>query len=458
MTEATIHLRRELNLRDLTLLLVVAVVNINTIPLIAAEGWRSISYWIFAFIFFLIPVAVSVAQFGARYPEEGGIYHWTNKMFGEFHAFLAGWCYWTNNLFYFPSVLFILVGVALYIGGPSAANLAENSYWIATGSLTMLWLITLLHVRGLSVGKWLNNIGAAGTWLGLAIVIVLGWIVLRRSGHPATPFRATTLLPSFMDYPSLSAFSITIYSLVGLELGSVMGDEIKNTAKIIGKAAFLAGTISILLYVAGTAALLLSVPADQVGAIQGFMQAVTIASNQLHLGPMIPFVAFLFSLAVLGVCSAWISGAARIPFVMGVDVYLPPLLAKTHSKWRTPHWALLIQAIVSSLFILISLYGSFVRDAYEFLLKSSVVLQLIPFLYLFLGLWKLKSNRFAAVLGLLATCFGILFVLIPSANVENKLRFELQIIISCVLMLGIGFLFYRNGRRKKSDMLTAMKG
>ncbi|HJZ11773.1 MAG TPA: amino acid permease, partial [Acidobacteriota bacterium] len=226
----------------------------------------------------------------------------------------------------------------------------------------------------------------------------------------------------------------------------------------IGKAAFLAGTISILLYVAGTAALLLSVPADQVGAIQGFMQAVTIASNQLHLGPMIPFVAFLFSLAVLGVCSAWISGAARIPFVMGVDVYLPPLLAKTHSKWRTPHWALLIQAIVSSLFILISLYGSFVRDAYEFLLKSSVVLQLIPFLYLFLGLWKLKSNRFAAVLGLLATCFGILFVLIPSANVENKLRFELQIIISCVLMLGIGFLFYRNGRRKKSDMLTAMKG
>lgn len=458
MSEAIPHLRRELNLRDLTLLLVVAVVNINTIPLIAGEGWRSISYWIFAFLFFMIPVAVSVAQFGARYPQEGGIYHWTDKMFGDFHAFMAGWCYWTNNLFYFPSVLFILVGVALYVGGPSAANLAENTYWIAGGSLTMLWLITLFHIRGLGVGKWLNNIGAVGTWFGLATVVILGWMVLRRSGHPATPFHATTLVPSFMDYPSLSAFSLTIYSLVGLELGSVMGDEIKNTARIIGKAAFLAGTISILLYVAGTSALLVAIPADQVGAIQGFMQAVTIASSQLNLSALIPVVAVLFSLAVLGVCSAWISGAARIPFVMGVDVYLPPLLAKTHEKWRTPYWALLIQAIVSSIFILVSLYGSFVRDAYEFLLKSSVVLQLIPFVYLFLGLWKLKGNRFVALLGFFATCFGILFVLIPSANVENKLRFEIQMITSCVLMLGIGFVFYRIGRRKKSGMLKTMKG
>ena len=105
------HLKRELGLFDLTLLLVVAVVNVNILPRIAGEGWRSISLWVIAFFLFLIPQGIAVSQFSKRFPGEGGIYVWTREMFGDFHAFLSGWCYWTNNLFYFPSVLFILIGV-----------------------------------------------------------------------------------------------------------------------------------------------------------------------------------------------------------------------------------------------------------------------------------------------------------------------------------------------------------
>jgi amino acid transporter len=338
----------------------------------------------------------------------------------------------------------------VYSGGVDAAAISENPYVTAAGSLFFLWLITLLHVRGLGTGKWLNNIGAVGTWFGLLILLAIGVIVLNRAGTAATPFHAGTLLPSFRDYVSLSAVSITMYSLVGLELGSVMGGEIKNTRKIIRKAVFLAGTISILLYLMGTASLLLAVPAEHIGAIQGLMQAVTLVSVDLNLTGVIPFVAVLLSFAVLGVCSAWISGAARIPFVMGMDVYLPPVLGRIHGKWGSPHVALLVQATLSSLFILISLYGSFVREAYEFLLKSSVVIQLIPFLYLFLGLWKLKRKRFLAFLGVMATSFGILFVFIPSSEIENKLRFELQLLGSCSLMLGLAVLFYKIGKRKQA--------
>ena len=448
MNERSVHLKRELGLYDLTLLLVIAVVNINTIPLIAQEGWRSMSFWMIAFCLFLIPTASSVAEFGKRYPGEGGIYRWTHEMFGDFHAFLAGWCYWTNNLFYFPSVLFILVGVIVYTGGAGSAGLGDNTYVVAAGSLAFLWFITLLHVRGLGVGKWLNNIGAVGTRFGILVLITIGIVILNRKGASATPYQASALLPSFGDYQSFSALSLTMYSLVGLELGSVMGDEIRNTRKIIGRAALLAGAISILLYLLGTGSLLLAVPAAEIGATQGLMQAVTFVSQDLRFTVLIPGVAVLFSLAVLGVCSAWISGAARIPFVMGLDVYLPPVLGNTHKKWGTPHVALLVQATVSSLFILISLYGSFVREAYEFLLKSSVVLQLIPFLYLFLGLWKLGRKRLIGLLGTLGTAFGIAFVFIPSSEIDNTLRFELQLISSCGLMLGLAVLFFLIGKRK----------
>src|SRR4029453_19410270 len=99
---STRRLHRELGLFDLTLMLVIAVVNVNAIPIIATEGWRSITLWVFTFILFLIPQAVSVAEFGKKYPGEGGVYLWTKEMYGDSHGFISGWCYWTNNLFYYP--------------------------------------------------------------------------------------------------------------------------------------------------------------------------------------------------------------------------------------------------------------------------------------------------------------------------------------------------------------------
>src|SRR5262245_37733889 len=181
-------LHRELGLFDLTLMLVIAVVNINTMPLIAKEGWHAITYWGVAFCLFLIPQAIAVAIFGKLYPGEGGIYLWTKEMFGDFHAFISGWCYWTNNLFYFPSVLFILIGVLVYTGGVERAVLANREVFIAVGSLLFLWFITLVHMRGLGLGKWLSNLGAMGTWFGLFVLVVIGVIVYTRNGAPATPF------------------------------------------------------------------------------------------------------------------------------------------------------------------------------------------------------------------------------------------------------------------------------
>jgi amino acid transporter len=398
---------------------------------------------------FLIPQAIAVAEFGKRYPEEGGIYLWTKEMYGPGHAFLSGWCYWTNNLFYIPSILFILVGILVYAGGPNAAVIAENKIFMAVTSIVILWFIAILHIRGLGTGKWLNNLGAFGTWLSLVILLIIGVIVLKRTGAPATPFSVGEALPSLKDYAGLSAFSITLYSLVGLELGPVMGDEIKNPEENIRKSALIGGAISIVLYLIGTAALLIAVSSTKVGAIQGLMQAVTVAASELGLHRLIPVVSILMATAVLGICSAWLAGSARIPFVMGLEVYLPKALGRTHPVWGSPYVALLIQGVLSTIFILISLFGSNVRQAYEELLKSSVVIQLIPFLYLFAGLWKLGKARLLASLGFIATSFGILFVFIPSSSVENIAVFEIKLLVGTFGMFLLAWLFFRAGARKK---------
>ena len=56
-----------------------------------------------------------------------------------------------------------------------------------------------------------------------------------------------------------------------------------------------------------------------------------------------PF-AFLLSLSIAGIGSAWLGGSASIPFVAGLDSYMPRWLGKVHPKYRTPYAALIVHA------------------------------------------------------------------------------------------------------------------
>ena len=104
---ATDHptLPRALGLRDMVLFNVVAVVSLRWLATAAAAGPSSITLWVLAAIFFFVPQGLAVSDLAARYPDEGGIYAWTKRSFGEGHGFLCGWCYWVNNILYYPNLL-----------------------------------------------------------------------------------------------------------------------------------------------------------------------------------------------------------------------------------------------------------------------------------------------------------------------------------------------------------------
>ena len=120
------HLIRALGRRDLVLLFVVAVFNLNVVPSIAANGGVTIWLWIISLILFFWPQGIAVIELAHRYPGEGGVYLWAKEVFGDFHGFLSGWCYWTNNMLYVPTVMLYFVGVCVYVLGPSHHGLADN--------------------------------------------------------------------------------------------------------------------------------------------------------------------------------------------------------------------------------------------------------------------------------------------------------------------------------------------
>src|SRR3974390_129813 len=176
------HLKRVLGRWDLVLLFVVAVFNLNVVPSIAANGGVTVWLWIISLLLFFWPQGIAVIELAHRYPGEGGVYLWAKEVFGDFHGFLSGWCYWTNNMLYVPTVMLYFVGVSVFVLGPGHQGLADNRFFAATASLTLLTLLVILNVLGLGVGKWINNLGGIGTFVAAFLLMGLGLVVFLKFG------------------------------------------------------------------------------------------------------------------------------------------------------------------------------------------------------------------------------------------------------------------------------------
>jgi glutamate:GABA antiporter len=460
--EGVAELKRVLGRRDLILLFVVAVFNLNVVPSIAASGGVAIWLWILSLTFFFWPQGIAVIELAHRYPGEGGVYLWSKELFGDFHGFFSGWCYWTNNMLYVPTVMLYFVGVSVFVLGPKYESLTDNKAFAICTSLLLLALLAALNIVGSAVGKWLNNVGAIGTCIAAAVLIVLGAVVLVKAGA-GTMTRIDFRIP---HDPRLvmNSFGVICFALVGLELASIMGDEIENPRRTLPSAVAWGGIISGFLYVATTLTLLAAV-GSQINVLQGVMQAIGHLSSQIGIGWIIPLFAFMLSVSIAGIGSAWLGGSARIPFVAGLDSYMPRWLGRIHPKYGTPFAALLVHVLISMALCVIFFGFSSVEEAFQTMLSLAVVLQLIPYAYIFGALIKLAIGRpdgngvysravliAAGVSGFVTTVLGILLQYFPPELVKSLRVYETEMMLGTVVFVGLAaYFFFVYGRRKSAE-------
>jgi amino acid transporter len=455
---------RALGRRDLVLLFVVAVFNLNVVPSIAANGGVTVWLWIISLLLFFWPQGIAVIELAHRYPGEGGVYLWAKEVFGDFHGFLSGWCYWTNNMLYVPTVMLYFVGVSVYVLGPGHQGLADNKVFASIASLTLLALLTLFNILGLGVGKWINNLGAIGTFVAAAVLIGLGLVIWLRFGTSIT--RADFAIPANSKFV-LNSFGVICFGLVGLELASVMGDEIQEPRRTLPGAVAWGGVLSGALYVGATLTLLIAV-GKNVSVLQGIVQAVTHMADRVGVGWIsIPF-AILLSLSIAGIGSAWMGGSARIPFVAGLDSYMPSWLGKVHSRYTTPYAALILQGCVSAILVILNFVIAGVQETFQKLLSLAVVLQLVPFVYMFGALVKFavtestpkgqygRASMFITGLsGLLTTILGIALVFFPAQQISSLFWYEVWMVGGTLFFVGLAaFFFFVYGRRKAVRLLN----
>ncbi|HKN24096.1 MAG TPA: APC family permease [Candidatus Acidoferrum sp.] len=460
------HLKRVLGRRDLVLLFVVAVFNLNVLPSIAANGGVTIWLWLISLILFFWPQGIAVIELAHRYPGEGGVYLWAKEVFGDFHGFLSGWCYWTNNMMYVPTVMLYFVGVSVFVLGAGHEGLADNRAFALIASVVLLTLLVVLNVVGLGVGKWINNLGGIGTFIAAFLLMGLGVTVCARFGTDIhwSDFQVPAN-PRFV----LNSFGVICFGLVGLELASIMGDEIENPRKTLPGAVAWGGVLSGILYIGATLTLLVAVDKNSISVLQGIVQAVSHMAAKVGVGWIVVPFAFLLSVSIAGIGSAWLGGSARIPFVAGLDSYMPSWLGKIHPKYLTPYAALIVHASVSLILVIANfMVTGRVQESFQRLLSLAVVLQLIPFLYVFGALLKIAFGEkfvrghygrgtliFAGLSGLVTTTLGIALAFFPAQQITSLLSYEIWMVGGTLLFIGLAaFFFYIYGSRKAARKLA----
>jgi amino acid transporter len=464
-SEAAIHaLPRTMGLRDLILFNIVAVASLRWFATAAAAGPSSITFWVLAALLFFVPQGLAVSHLASRFPHEGGIYSWTKRQFGEGHGFLCGWCYWVNNILYYPNLLMATAVVGTYAFGRGGSGLETDWGYVLPTTLGALWLAVGLNIVGLRTGRWLQNLGALGTYIPGFVLVALG-LYAAFTRPPATPMTPAALLPDLGDWSSLNLWASIAFAFAGLELSAVLGGEVKDPRRNLPRSILISAPFIAFLYIAGTLSVLWLVPQGEVNIVSGFLQALAAgaADTGLALAWLAPAAAALYVIGNIGGVGAWLTGPARVAFVIGLDRYFPPAFGRVHPRWRTPYVAILTQAVLASVFLLLSVIGrgTTVERAYLVILDTMLLVYFLPYIYLFLcyladrlrgdeavaGLPARAQAAMIGVSGLALTSFAMFIATVPPAGTEEPWLFRLKVIGGAAGCVVLGGLLYLRGRR-----------
>jgi glutamate:GABA antiporter len=460
---ATHDLKRVLRLGDLVLFNVVAVLGLRWVATSAKAGPSSLVLWLLAAMLFFIPQGVAVITLSSRYPDEGGVYAWTRRAYGEWNGFLCGWCYWINNVLYYPNLLISTAVIGTYAIGKGGTSLGTSWAYVLGVALTALWVAAALNIAGLGAGKWLHNIGGVAVYLPGIVLIGMGVVAIFT--HPsANTFTAAALVPDVRDLSTLNLWASIAFAFAGLELSSTMGEETANPKRDLPRSIVISAPLIALVYILGTVSVLWLVPTGDLNIVSGFLQAITVGSAAaspalLWLAPM---AAGFYTLSTVATVGAWLSGPARVAFVIGLDRYFPPAFGKVHPRFRTPYVAILVQAVLATVFLLISQLGkgSTVEHAYLVLLDTQLLVYFIPYVYLFLCLLRqargpvqagqMPGGRAGAMLagvcGLAITLFAMIVASIPPGDAPDRFVFGVKVIGGAGAFVALGALIYWRAR------------
>jgi amino acid transporter len=345
-------LPRVLNTFDMVAIFVSIVLFITNAAVIQSAGPAAFGWWIIGFVAFLIPGAIVTGQLGRMFPGEGSIYLWTQKAFGPFWGFFAGFCAW------WPGVLVMVATgtvVLSYLGYVFPTTIGAASVQLQ-GVIIIAFIVlsAVLATQRFRLTQNVVNVVCVLYAVAIGLVVIAGVVHLAGGVAPETnPTDWSAWAPSSetgINLANWSFFGVVVLALLGVEVPLNMGVEIKEERSITRYLVW--GSLAVMAaYVLATWAVMVTVPAADGESAQ--VTALATAVGTALAGWVGKIVAILFAAFFLFITVVYNFSFARLVFVSGLDQKLPSAMAKVN-KHKVPSNAVWAQTVSASVFALVA--------------------------------------------------------------------------------------------------------
>jgi basic amino acid/polyamine antiporter, APA family len=300
--------------------------------------------------------ALTYAELGAMKPQAGGEYVYVRDAYGPLAGFLYGWTWF---LIAKPaSVATIVTGLVRILGTFSAfsflsANLVSTPFAVTWGQIFAILaavLISLLNYFGV---KRAGEFQLAFTVL--KIVIILGIVVVcfaggNSAGGTWSHFSSTFSAARGGVTGFMAALVAALWAYDGWNDLNMVGGEVKHPERNIPIALIAGVAIVGALYMLTNAGVQYMLPANAIAASpRPASDAVALVIGRIGAG----IVSAGMAVSMLVTLNGTIMSGARVPYAVARDGYFFRALAEVNPRFHTPSVALLVQAVLSILLLLL---------------------------------------------------------------------------------------------------------
>lgn len=393
-------------------------------------GSASIYSYIFCGILIIL-VVLCFAEAGSKVQNTGGPYTYIETAFGDYAGFLAGIFASVSNMFANAAVAIALVNILATI------NPAFDITWIHIGFLFVIYfMLAFINIRGIKQGIGLVKLNTILKVCPLLILVIFGLSYVSMDNlHIET-------LPSFDQLGESSL--ILFFAFLGCETGLIVGGEIKNPKRTIPRAIFISITSVVILYM-----LIQIICQGVLGDDLANYKAAPLAETAKFMMGSFGYILLTLGAAIsmFGVISGDLLNTPRILFALSRDNVIPiKKLSKVHSKFATPHIAIITHTVIT---FILAVSGSF---------KQLVILATSSILLLYLGVacsviklrkvQKAESGEFKIPGGIIIPLLSIGIIIYFLSNISSKEMIGTGIFI---VALTIAFLIIKAMKKQNNN-------
>ena len=457
--EHSVALKKPLGLRDLVLTQILFVVGSTWVGTAAKLGQAHLFFWLLAILFFYIPQAAVVIYLNRLMPLEGGIYQWAKLGFNEFAGFIVAWNLWLLSITVIAlGGIFTTTNIS-YAIGPAAAWMPNSKWCVSLISAGLVGGLGWACVRGLSLGKWVHNVGAFAMLVVYGALIFLPLLALAR-GELKTYQPLQFALPTMSIFYCFNIFSkLAVGGLSGFEYVAILAGETRAPARDIGRSVLIASPVIALMFILGTSSVLAFIGNNPIDLIGPVPQTLRLGLHSFPIAGAIASVGILLmTTRTISSTSVHVTGSSRLPMVAGWDNLLPSWFSRLHPRYKTPINSIIFVGAVTLVIAISSQIGAGIQEAFQLVDNAANVFYGIVYFTLFaipiFGTSAIRSGapiwlRIAAICGAAVSLSAIFFTIYPIIDVPSPLSFAVKIIAVTVIANAIGAAIFALGQKRR---------